>query len=224
MRADEIDAAAQRSLAAYAEESRTTRLHTRGRWGSCPFRLVEAEVPRSGRILDIGCGHGIFTLYLALRSGARKVEGIDVDAEKIAIARRAADRCESVAVSFSSDDVAGLTPESCDAVTLVDVLYLLGPPARRTLLDRASSLLAPGGVLVVKEIDRRPRWKYAITKLQELAATRIVRITAGTVVDFPPPSEYVTQLTAAGLEVSARRIDRGYKTPHFLITAHRPAS
>jgi len=52
---------------------------------------IEAEVPRRGRVLDLGCGHGLFSLLLAATSPERQVTGVDVDGDKLGLARRAAE-------------------------------------------------------------------------------------------------------------------------------------
>jgi len=43
-------------------------------------------------VLDIGCGFGLFSLYYAATGRQRFLRGIDLDARRIAIARRAAAR------------------------------------------------------------------------------------------------------------------------------------
>ena len=47
-------------------------------------------MPAVGRVLDIGCGHGLFSIYLGLMSPDRDVLGVDIDARKLVIARGAA--------------------------------------------------------------------------------------------------------------------------------------
>ena len=71
---------------------------------------------------------------------------------------------------------------------MVDVLYLLGQDRALDLVTRAAAALAPGGVLAVKEIDVRPRWKYELARVQEMVSTRVTRITAGEGVAFVPPA------------------------------------
>ena len=207
---------ARAALDAYAGLGRGDRFHVAVRWRSCPFPAVDAAVPRTGRVLDVGCGHGLFPLYLAATSPGRKVVGVDVDAAKLVSARRAAE-ASGLPVTFEAEPPAG----PWDAITIVDVLYLLGEEAALDLLGRLAVTLAPGGVLVVKEVDVRPRWKYRITRWQEIVSTRVTRITEGTGVAFVHPAAIDRALTDAGLFVTRRALGKGSLHPHLLLVGRR---
>ena len=214
------DDAAERVRRAYAGLGRGDRFHVAVRWRSCPFPAVEAQVPVSGRVLDVGCGHGSFPLYLKARSPRREVVGVDVDGAKLGSARRAA-AAAGLDVRFAEAPGGELPPGPWDAVTVVDVLYLLGRDRALDLVTRAAGALAPGGVLAVKEIDVRPRWKYELARAQEMVSTRVTRITAGEGVAFLLPELIVGAMRAAGLTVTRHPLDRGSLHPHLLITGRR---
>jgi 2-polyprenyl-3-methyl-5-hydroxy-6-metoxy-1,4-benzoquinol methylase len=215
------DGAAARALAAYDDLGRGDRFHVAVRWRSCPFPAVEARVPRAGRVLDVGCGHGLFALYLAARSPDRAVVGVDVDAAKLESARHAAARA-GLPVDFVEAVGGALPAGPWDAVTVVDVLYLLGPAAALDLVARAAAALGPGGSLVVKEIDTRPRWKYQLARLQEMVSTRVTRITEGAGVAFVPPDDIAGAMHAAGLSVTRHPLGRRSVHPHLLLVGRRP--
>jgi 2-polyprenyl-3-methyl-5-hydroxy-6-metoxy-1,4-benzoquinol methylase len=215
---------ARRTIALFDDAPRGDRLHVRMRWWTCPLDAVEAAVPRAGRVLEVGCGHGLVSMYLAVRGPDREVVGIDIDDDKLVVARAAAAAHPELRMQFETVDPDFFPPGDYDAVVFCDVLYLLPPPARRELLDRAARRLRPGGTVVVKEADQVPRWKSLLATGQELLATKVLRITEGEQVAFAPPQEFADQLADAGLEVDLRRVDRGYPHPHVLVTGRRPAS
>lgn len=208
--------AAQRVLDAYAGLGRGDRFHVAVRWRSCPFPAVEAEMPRAGRILDVGCGHGLFPLYLAATAPDRTVVGVDVDEAKLVSARRAAEAA-GLPVTFAAE----APPGPWDAITIVDVLYLLGERAALDLVGQLAATLAPGGIMAVKEIDVRPRWKYQLARWQEIVATRVTRITEGEGVAFVPPAAIARALTGAGLSVTRHPLSHGSLHPHLLFVARR---
>lgn len=216
---------AHAALSRFGVCSAGTRAHVYLRWWTCPLAAVADAVPLRGRVLDVGCGHGLLAVLLAQGSAERRVVGVDVDTAKIAEGRRAAeglgDRVELRVVPSDWDPDPRSDP--FDAVVMTDVLYLLGPDRARALLSAcAGALNGTGSKLVVKEIDTTPAWKYRLAVGQELAATRLARITRGTHVTFAPPDELVATMEAAGLVVTRRRVDARYPHPHLLLVGTAP--
>jgi 2-polyprenyl-3-methyl-5-hydroxy-6-metoxy-1,4-benzoquinol methylase len=221
--------AARTAYARYRHLPRSTRAHIAVRWLSCPLPAVAAEVPSRGRVLDLGCGHGFLAHYLAADGPARSVHGVDVDGAKIAEARRAATAAtvptadSAPAPTFEQVDPGWCPPagDRWDGIVVVDVLYLLGHDAALDLLGAAARAIAPGGRLVVKEIDTHPRWKHRLAVAQELAATRLAKVTEGATVAFLEPSAIAGAMHDAGLRVGERPIGRGYPHPHLLLVGDR---
>jgi 2-polyprenyl-3-methyl-5-hydroxy-6-metoxy-1,4-benzoquinol methylase len=218
-----VDAIGRRVQAAYAGRARAERLHVAGRLRSCPIDVVAAATPAGGDILDFGCGHGVVSLYLAMTSPPRQVTGVDVDDEKVLDARAAA-KSANVDITFEAVAPDYRPSGQWNGIVIVDVLYLLGRRAALELLDAAAGALVAGGVLVVKEVDTRPRWKYWIAAAQEFLATKVLRITEGTQVEFVPAAVFADRLRAGGLQVEHRPCDRGRLHPHHLIVATKAGS
>lgn len=214
-----------RVLALFDHAPKRDRLHVRGRFRTCPVAVIEAEVPQRGRVLEIGCGHGLVSAYLALSASGREVTGIDIDARKIAIASHAQSHADHATVHLAFRHVeAGEMPDGkWDAIVIVDVLYLLDEAAERALLEACVERLDDHGVLVIKETDVVPRWKHRVAKVQEIVATKILRITAGSALSFRPIARLADRLRSLGLDVVTRRVDKGYLYPHALVVGRPPA-
>ncbi|MGH3368712.1 MAG: class I SAM-dependent methyltransferase, partial [Nocardioidaceae bacterium] len=201
----------------------SVRAHLRLRWWTCPFPRIGGAVPREGRVLEVGCGHGLASLWLALESPRRSVVGIDTDGDKIAAAQAAAARARRLgaSVEFRQTSLGALPRGPWDAVVVIDVLYLLDRAAQRPFVEHCAAALGDGGALVVKEVAMQPRWKYGLAVVQEIVSVRLARITEGAGISFVPPAMLAGWMGAAGLDVAESAIHRGYLHPHHLVVGHR---
>jgi 2-polyprenyl-3-methyl-5-hydroxy-6-metoxy-1,4-benzoquinol methylase len=197
------------------------------RWWWCPFPAIEAEVPTTGDVLEVGCGHGVLALHLGLGAPERHVVGVDIDGAKIAEASEAAQHLHPGEADVRFEAVAaGYVPTgSWDAVVIADVLYLLPEAQQKALLVGAAAATRPGGVVVVKEMGLQPKWKFSWNRAQETLATRVFRITdsIGHGMTFVDPDTMADWLRAERLDVVHRGVDHGYPWPHHLIVGRRPA-
>ena len=218
------DVAGRQALDAYRGAPRGDRLHVWVRWLSCPFPPIAQVLPSSGRVLEIGCGHGLFSAYAARRAAGLQVLGVDIDAEKIAVAA-ASEPVDAGRLRFAVGESGSVPAGPWDAVVLVDVLYLLDRDAQRALLDSCVAALAPGGLLVIKDMATRPRWKARWNAVQESLSVRVLGITEGSrEFTFVDPGERAGWLTASGLrDVRMRRLDRNRVHPHHLLVGQAPA-
>lgn len=212
----------RRVLSLYRGAPPAVRAHTTVRWATCPFPAVAAPLPAAGRILEVGCGHGLLSLYLALMSAEREVVGIDVDEDKLAAARAAA---AGAGLRATFEVVAGaeLPVGPWAGIAIVDVLYLLAADDQLSLLRSCAELVSPGGTLVVKEMALEPRWKATWNRLQETAAVKLLGITEGEELTFLAPAEMAAAMAAGGVTVRDRPIHRGYPHPHHLLVGEKPA-
>ena len=212
-----------RALSLYRDQSPGVRMHTRLRAWSAPLDAVVAAFPLTGRMLDIGCGHGLVANEIAQRSSDARVLGIDLSETKIASARATAGTRSNV--EFRHVALEDVSETGFDAVGLIDVLYLVPEPSWTPFLKTCFHKLAPGGVFVLKEIGTEPRWKFERLKLQEFMSTRVLRITKGDTMHFESGERLKQRLTEVGFEkVEIRRLDAGFTSPHLLLTAKRPGA
>lgn len=141
----------------------------RGRFLLSDMDLIEQHVPKSGDIIDIGCGHGIFSNLMALRAPGRNILGLDVDTGKIKHARSTVGSRTNI--DFSAGDVFSYRLPPCDAITIIDITYLMPRDQQFRLLELCRVSLRPGGLLVWKTQETRPRWKYTFMYAQETAGS-----------------------------------------------------
>ena len=168
--------------------------------------------------MDLGCGHGLFANALAIESRERRIVGVEPSAHKLALARVTQPVTGRVCF-IQGDALSSPVVGPCRAVLLIDVLYLLTVQEQEQVLRASFDRLEPGGVLLLKTMGVRPRWKAALNRLEEYLAVHVLRITLGKegAFAFRPLAEWATLCRAIGFETRVMRLDRGYYHPHGVV-------
>lgn len=148
-------------------------------WGDGPSELARLAVARLRpyatpdlTILDVGCGYGRDTRYLAGELGCRVV-GLDASPAAIAAARKehATALRRSRSTRFEAEYVAGdlgslaSDPEHAgpyDVVFSCNVYHLLGPIGRREFAAALAAAARPGGLLFLSTLSPRDAEHYAV--------------------------------------------------------------
>lgn len=128
------------------------------RWRLCPFEKIEKYLPKSGLILDLGCGYGLLTNLLALKSAQRQVIGIDNSPKRIEVAQLTIGNRSNI--KFIRGDIQNLDLPECQGIAMSDFLHHLSNQVWQNLLIRVFNQLSPGGKLVIEEVNNKPFWKY----------------------------------------------------------------
>lgn len=129
------------------------------RFWDAPFVEVEKLVPKKGLVVDLGCGEGIFTNYLALCSPKRKIIGVDIDENRILQADKGLKN-----VQFQKMDATKLEIPDCNTVIMFHLLHhLSSKKAQEELIVGASQKIKKGGKLIIVEVAERPFLKYLIS-------------------------------------------------------------
>ncbi len=124
---------------------------------------IDAALPNTGTIADLGCGEGIASAYFAQKS-TRNLLGIDLNAKKI---RQAKDRTHNQPnLSFAKDNIITVTfPQKLSGIVIADVLHHLSLKQQRQLLQNCYRNLKGGGVLVIKEINQEDMIRSTLSRL-----------------------------------------------------------
>jgi 2-polyprenyl-3-methyl-5-hydroxy-6-metoxy-1,4-benzoquinol methylase len=134
------------------------------------LELLDRLVPKQGHILDMGCGFGLFSLFLASRSPERVLHGVDLSGKRVQAARSAAERMRLTNVQFEQADIRDYAVSGeWDGIFTLDLLHHVVPDSRLGFLRAARAHLKPEGVLVIKDIATKPWWKMAFTWLLDQA-------------------------------------------------------
>jgi 2-polyprenyl-6-hydroxyphenyl methylase/3-demethylubiquinone-9 3-methyltransferase len=160
-----------RALDRYGDAPLAAKIFIRGRAFLSDLAVVERYVPNKGFIVDLGCGHGLFACLLREASPTRRVLGVDLDPRKIEIARGAVR--DTQWLRFEVGDIVSTPPPKCDAVTIVDVLYLLPFEQQEQVLKNAASAMGEATPLIVKAQERRRDPRYALTYAQEIVTVSL---------------------------------------------------
>jgi len=171
-------------------------------------------------LLDVGCGLGLLGFYLRERGWRGAYRGLDFDSAKIAAAREAA---RDVARFEFDDSRAQTLPAFSGHVALIDVLHYLPAPDQQALLRQAADRVAPGALLVVRNVLRSPGLRFQLTRLEEWFIHAIGWVASGAQ-HFPTREEIETPLREAGFVADVQPLWGGTPFNSFAIVARRPAA
>ncbi len=168
-----------------------------------PYHKMAAELPLEGRILDQGCGHGLFSVQLALHSMKRKVFGIDHDPARIALAQATSSKLNNLEFQTGSFLLKNEKfDNSFKGVALIDVLHYFNPKDQFQILKNAYDALEQGGVVVFREVNPDAGLVSKINFLWEKIATftKFTKSTNQINLTFRYPDEWEKLLKEAGFQ------------------------
>ncbi len=161
----------------FAAAPRSVRLLQSYRPFICPFEELLPWVRLGDRVLDVGCGSGLWLGLLADLGRLTKKGSIGFDASARAIeaatAMRRTGGFEGV-VSFVHLDLRLDAPEPYggrDVVSIVDVMHHVPMAARRGVLSLAAERVRAGGTLIYKDMTHRS-WRAWMNRLHDLVMAR----------------------------------------------------
>lgn len=147
---------------------------TRHRATIAPIADVLNVVPLGCRVLDVGCGNGLLLNVLAEAGQIGPSVGVDISAATIIVAEQAAallpdkDRPQY----FARPPETLLPDELFDVVLIIDVMHHVPPALQATFLQQVGQRVRPGGLLIYKDMCRRPLWRAATNRLHDLVVAR----------------------------------------------------
>ena len=136
-------------------------LRTYVRWKIAADRVYDAvlEQLKDEPLVDIGCGVGLLPFFLREHEFRAPITGVDFDARKIDIARKAAASYRDI--EFIAGDALRELPPYPNVVML-DVLHYLDDDVRRQLLENVAR---NARLVVIRQGIRDKSWRYRMTAM-----------------------------------------------------------
>jgi SAM-dependent methyltransferase len=173
------------------------------------YQFIREKLYGSGLVLDVGCGAGAATAYLASQAPGRTFVGLDVSSELISVADGLTAKTQASNLSFRTGDMFDLQPQrDVDGVLSLQTLSWLpgfeAPLAQvfERLAPRwmaLSSLFYPGEISCKVEVTEHTRGRstfynvYSIPELRRFCALAGYNVTASQPfqidIDLPFPAD-----------------------------------
>ncbi len=200
-----------RTSSLFADAPLSTRSFLRLRSILTPYDRMASVLPARGRVLDLGSGHGLLAFALSLGSHEREIIGIDHDPDRVRIAEEAALRLPvgsrpGFEVGDLKEKLWSFPSGSLVGIAMIDILHYFDPASQQFLVSQAARVLAPGGVLVLREIDSDDGIKARANRLYERLATGVgFTRSVGPKLSFRGAGGWTSLLATAGFTVRAER-------------------
>lgn len=176
-----------------------------------PYARMASALPATGRVLDLGSGHGLLAFALSAGSSQREVVGVDHDPKRVRLAEAAAlmlpvalqpkfevGDLKTKLESFQSASLAG--------IAMIDMLHYFDASTQQLLVSEAARVLSPGGILVAREIDSDARINGAVNRLYEHVATAVgFTRSTGPAMTFRGARGWISLFEGAGFAVRSER-------------------
>jgi 2-polyprenyl-3-methyl-5-hydroxy-6-metoxy-1,4-benzoquinol methylase len=183
----------------YAEVPRGTYYKQTLRPYIAPFHTIVGLVPPGSSILDVGCGAGLFVALLAKLGRIRAATAFDYDGKAIEVADSIVGKLPvPEIVRYEKRTALDRWPEGqYDVVSIVDVVHHIPPAAQAGVIAEAASHVGAGGIMLYKDMARRPFWRAWANRLHDLLSAREW-------INYAPIEDVISWAGAAGLRLEQR--------------------
>lgn len=179
------------------------------------FAEIEKLIPKEGKILDLGCGNGLFSHYMYLTSTNRSITGVDLDEERVNAAQKTVE--DNHPMRFYYSDVNDIDLGNFQIMTLIDLLHHMPYHEQEKLLKTIYNNLNDEGVMIVKDLKKDPFWKYIIHYIHDTISYK------GSSLYFRSREDMVSMLERVGFHVEKYDIDKWNIYPHVVYRCVKKA-
>ncbi len=209
------------AVARYTPQGKFVEGFAKGKMRGDPaYRAVLQYLEPGQTLLDVGCAEGYLLALAAETIGDLVLIGFDHDERRLDIARKALGDLDLRVYAGDARDT-DLQGVSASVITVLDVLHYQTESEQDAILARLAGVLAPGGVLLVRDGRSDGGWRSTVTAMSERIAMALGRH-KGDGVYFRPQDEMRAALEALGLDVTVDPCSENTPFANVLFAARKP--
>ncbi len=183
---------------------------------TCPIKRIFELFPEGAHYTDVGCGFGFISIWTALVFPQARVEGMDVEPNRIAYAQNLAKSSGIENLTFSVKDITkeDINPTDTEIILLIDLFHHVPFENQLPFLKQCMEKTPKKGYIVFKDIDTKPWWKFRVNYVQDYLFTREKTYSRH-------KDEYMQCFRDNGFEPEYFDLKKGYPYSHYLIRARK---
>jgi len=139
-----------------------------------PLEKLLDLIPDQGKLLDLGCGFGLFSYFFAQKYPNLRVIGVDPSEGRIKLANNVFLKPENL--KFYQSKIEDLKEDDFDAIILIDVIYLLPSGDLIKTLKICREKLNKGGVLIIKTMNKAHFFRYLFSVVTPTLINKLLSI------------------------------------------------
>lgn len=138
----------------------------------CPLQPIVRHVAPSARVLDVGCGNGLFLAALSSFRAVREGVGVDVNAAAVKAGNIMARECAFPIRLHRVSSLDDWPRAQFELVSMIDVIHHVPKMARRTFVQAALARVEKNGCFLYKDMCSKPLWRVAWNAFHDLVLAR----------------------------------------------------
>jgi 2-polyprenyl-3-methyl-5-hydroxy-6-metoxy-1,4-benzoquinol methylase len=202
-----------------AYDSLIIRAYSRIRFSILHQRFLDEigqYLPETGRVLDVGCGFGLFALYFAQMKPGLEIYGIDINQNRVEKAAKAAQHLGVANAHFSMGDANLLdVQDRYHCVYMLDIIHHMSSERVPSLITQLYDHLESPSRLIIKDIETIPLPKLWFTWLLDKLMDMQARVT------YWERAVLLRMLTERGFEVFSHSMVDILPYPHIIYICNK---